>query len=141
MIRRPPRSTRTDTLFPYTTLFRSLAAAARLGEFRFGPDDSPWYGVSFTRTEDARAAHKLAGKLHRQDVSSLLERGYELIAPTRMRPFHTISELGEYLPPLPGITDSLDRSCPTVFARPLLSPIQAPAPRPNAPHNHRTTAR
>src|SRR3546814_5813308 len=28
MIRRPPRSTRTDTLFPYTTLFRSVAAAA-----------------------------------------------------------------------------------------------------------------
>src|SRR3546814_1588637 len=26
MIRRPPRSTRTDTLFPYTTLFRSKAA-------------------------------------------------------------------------------------------------------------------
>src|SRR3546814_6430442 len=32
MIRRPPRSTRTDTLFPYTTLFRSLCRdeAARL---------------------------------------------------------------------------------------------------------------
>src|SRR3546814_10257315 len=28
MIRRPPRSTRTDTLFPYTTLFRSKAVAA-----------------------------------------------------------------------------------------------------------------
>src|SRR3546814_15769974 len=27
MIRRPPRSTRTDTLFPYTTLFRSPAVA------------------------------------------------------------------------------------------------------------------
>src|SRR3546814_17800262 len=27
MIRRPPRSTRTDTLFPYTTLFRSLGKA------------------------------------------------------------------------------------------------------------------
>src|SRR3546814_11542095 len=27
MIRRPPRSTRTDTLFPYTTLFRSLVTA------------------------------------------------------------------------------------------------------------------
>src|SRR3546814_16515606 len=26
MIRRPPRSTRTDTLFPYTTLFRSIIA-------------------------------------------------------------------------------------------------------------------
>src|SRR3546814_368410 len=30
MIRRPPRSTRTDTLFPYTTLFRSNAAATKL---------------------------------------------------------------------------------------------------------------
>src|SRR3546814_11765308 len=29
MIRRPPRSTRTDTLFPYTTLFRSKAAGQR----------------------------------------------------------------------------------------------------------------
>src|SRR3546814_4482404 len=29
MIRRPPRSTRTDTLFPYTTLFRSLPKVAR----------------------------------------------------------------------------------------------------------------
>src|SRR3546814_5904187 len=28
MIRRPPRSTRTYTLFPYTTLFRSVAAVA-----------------------------------------------------------------------------------------------------------------
>src|SRR3546814_17838666 len=30
MIRRPPRSTRTDTLFPYTTLFRSVAVMAPL---------------------------------------------------------------------------------------------------------------
>src|SRR3546814_7169826 len=30
MIRRPPRSTRTDTLFPYTTLFRSSSRAAVL---------------------------------------------------------------------------------------------------------------
>src|SRR3546814_20240171 len=29
MIRRPPRSTRTDTLFPYTTLFRSLDPGSR----------------------------------------------------------------------------------------------------------------
>src|SRR3546814_9152046 len=46
MIRRPPRSTRTDTLFPYTTLFRSLAIPqADTGNERssrsvdrFGPD-------------------------------------------------------------------------------------------------------
>src|SRR3546814_8441618 len=31
MIRRPPRSTRTDTRFPYTTLFRSLGVARLLG--------------------------------------------------------------------------------------------------------------
>src|SRR3546814_3559311 len=30
MIRRPPRSTRTDTLFPYTTLFRSVLGGQRL---------------------------------------------------------------------------------------------------------------
>src|SRR3546814_13743126 len=29
MIRRPPRSTRTDTLFPYTTLFRSLGVTVQ----------------------------------------------------------------------------------------------------------------
>src|SRR3546814_10349459 len=34
MIRRPPRSTRTDTLFPYTTLFRSAA-------FPVPPDNRP----------------------------------------------------------------------------------------------------
>src|SRR3546814_1202436 len=34
MIRRPPRSTRTDTLCPYTTLFRSRRAARRAGQQR-----------------------------------------------------------------------------------------------------------
>src|SRR3546814_7068343 len=35
MIRRPPRSTRTDTLFPYTTLFRSLhPRVAEVGDHR-----------------------------------------------------------------------------------------------------------
>src|SRR3546814_2383346 len=36
MIRRPPRSTRTDTLFPYTTLFRSTAVVLF----------SPWVDLS-----------------------------------------------------------------------------------------------
>src|SRR3546814_9551144 len=35
MIRRPPRSTRTDTLFPYTTLFRSAYSWAKRGVQRF----------------------------------------------------------------------------------------------------------
>src|SRR3546814_8577523 len=37
MIRRPPRSTRTDTLFPDTTLFRSIAVIERAGGRQF-PD-------------------------------------------------------------------------------------------------------
>src|SRR3546814_10389168 len=41
MIRRAPRSTRTDTLFPYTTLFRSRGLA--LGEAR-GRDTVKWRG-------------------------------------------------------------------------------------------------
>src|SRR3546814_18673640 len=36
MIRRPPRSTRTDTLFPYTTLFRSAKVADRVAVLRGG---------------------------------------------------------------------------------------------------------
>src|SRR3546814_13431010 len=38
MIRRPPRSTRTDTLFPYTTLFRSIYLI-RHGQASFGAGD------------------------------------------------------------------------------------------------------
>src|SRR3546814_10033066 len=36
MSRRPPRSTRTDTLFPYTTLFRSTGSVGRHRHRRFG---------------------------------------------------------------------------------------------------------
>src|SRR3546814_8677405 len=39
MIRRPPRSTRTDTLFPYTTLFRSSAKALILELEQAQPDE------------------------------------------------------------------------------------------------------
>src|SRR3546814_8724033 len=39
MIRRPPRSTRTDTLFPYTTLFRSTDVTAV--DIGVGHDDDP----------------------------------------------------------------------------------------------------
>src|SRR3546814_6764982 len=39
MIRRPPRSTRTDTLFPYTTLFRSLERATALEDVIGTPCD------------------------------------------------------------------------------------------------------
>src|SRR3546814_19503745 len=41
MLRRPPRSTRTDTLFPYTTLFRSRCSVAVLVGLRLGQYQAP----------------------------------------------------------------------------------------------------
>src|SRR3546814_12699433 len=38
MIRRPPRSTRTDTLFPYTTLFRSIEGEANAKMWQYTGD-------------------------------------------------------------------------------------------------------
>src|SRR3546814_15407149 len=46
MIRRPPRSTRTDTLFPYTTLFRSLRPGGRLAYVCWADRaDNPWVRI------------------------------------------------------------------------------------------------
>src|SRR3546814_1457744 len=68
MRRRPPRSTRTDTLFPYTTLFRSLQIAPPLmralgtganeHEQRIDMDrDAPALGLA--ETQDRRARDEL----------------------------------------------------------------------------------
>src|SRR3546814_6030437 len=57
MIRRPPRATRTDTLFPYTTLFRSEV------EFRFEPKDAP----AQISTGDEIERHSAGRKARRVD--------------------------------------------------------------------------
>src|SRR3546814_4668673 len=58
MIRRPPRSTRTDTLFPYTTLFRSHACRRRRG-------GQPRRGVCRCRHH---GGHCLAGRAYAATV-------------------------------------------------------------------------
>src|SRR3546814_1008773 len=65
MIRRPPRSTRTDTLFPYTTLFRSpesvITAGGAMGEVqraRAEPADARHRRTD--RAEDARPLREIA---------------------------------------------------------------------------------
>src|SRR3546814_5899972 len=59
MIRRPPRSTRTDTLFPYTTLFRSGEQAVVDHPDRAAP-------ALFGRLEDEH--HPAAGRRMRDQV-------------------------------------------------------------------------
>src|SRR3546814_16324451 len=57
MIRRPPRSTRTDTLFPYTTLFRSAS-----GQRRFWKGKDHEYRSSIMKKEtDAECPALLPG--------------------------------------------------------------------------------
>src|SRR3546814_10510942 len=82
MIRRPPRSTRTDTLFPYTTLFRSVVAPLLLSIVS-------WYttasidrlyaqAVSFLDEEKMRSATKrvIRSEEHTSELQSLMRNSY-----------------------------------------------------------------
>src|SRR3546814_10725949 len=61
MLRRPPRSTRTDTLFPYTTLFRAHGAVAGNSPRRGGPDEHRGAVEQRVRARDYREAHPDGG--------------------------------------------------------------------------------
>src|SRR3546814_11377457 len=60
MIRRPPRSTRTDTLFPYTTLFRSAIHPMHVDD---GVATPSIYSAALTVTNDLLFAGSLDGEL------------------------------------------------------------------------------
>src|SRR3546814_20786635 len=63
MIRRPPRSTRTDTLFPYTTLFRSNPANTNAYiAMKSAPDLDPRNFTAMLRLDHNRALSQLAHK-------------------------------------------------------------------------------
>src|SRR3546814_14724303 len=82
MIRRPPRSTRTDTLVPYTTLFRSLQRNARMnfaGLGRLVGLSAPAVAERVKRLEDRGV---LTGYQAQVDRAKL---GYGLTAFIRMR--------------------------------------------------------
>src|SRR3546814_15813849 len=69
MIRRPPRSTRTDTLFPYTTLFRSAVRLTTLSRGAAGAgmvaDGLPWKAQSVEdRIDKLEKAARAAKLLH-----------------------------------------------------------------------------
>ena len=111
----------------------ALIRAARLGEFRYGPSDSPWYGASFATTEEGKAAHDLAKRLSRAELPRLIERARALIGQTRMRPFESIAELGVYLRLLLDVRETLDRFTPAVFDRSISELIAASSSRRESP--------
>src|SRR3546814_7697455 len=61
MILRPPRSTRTDTLFPYTTLFRSIGPHTTLGGDASLGWDPDLFGGLASAHRGARAELRAAG--------------------------------------------------------------------------------
>src|SRR3546814_7653447 len=86
MIRRPPRSTRTDTLFPYTTLCRSgqpLTATPACSEPLFGPRDQPSMNIKknevcMRNNTSLRAllAAGLRSEEHTSELQSLMRNSY-----------------------------------------------------------------
>src|SRR3546814_1854640 len=87
MIRRPPRSTRTDTLFPYTTLFRSRNAEAVQGIARGDPAHLLTQHLGFGRRQPAAAiglgpiGDGPAARAHRVHPLFLRRRELGLVAP------------------------------------------------------------
>src|SRR3546814_2110557 len=87
MIRRPPRSTRTDTLFPYTTLFRSSAHAGLAEQERrlhAAPFLQPQHqhrkravaALSGVRCEAGQDAAQHRSEEHTSELQSLMRISY-----------------------------------------------------------------
>src|SRR3546814_3452268 len=79
MIRRPPRSTRTDTLFPYTTLFRSAARQQRIEQLNREPAASVQFPVGRNQTlahKPALCSHQERSEEHTSELQSLMRISY-----------------------------------------------------------------
>src|SRR3546814_10633946 len=78
MIRRPPRSTRTDTLFPYTTLFRSKRAssAAKSAQKRSASSPVPGSARSSTKRARRESTERPRSEEHTSELQSLMRISY-----------------------------------------------------------------
>src|SRR3546814_11392170 len=85
MIRRPPRSTRTDTLFPYTTLFRSRASRSTADKpARFLAPAAPRDTVRSACRAPARRPRRGRGwrersEEHTSELQSLMRISYAVL--------------------------------------------------------------
>src|SRR3546814_8480488 len=75
MIRRPPRSTRTDTLFPYTTLFRSQGARQQHGGSLYDLARTPHPANGTPYMTDSPLPHALALAARGYPVFPVIEDG------------------------------------------------------------------
>src|SRR3546814_6264658 len=80
MLRRPPRSTRTDTLFPYTTLFRSLEDVDAFFDTYYAPNNAVLTIVGDFVMEDAKkwVEQYFANRSeeHTSELQSLMRNSY-----------------------------------------------------------------
>jgi len=102
-----------------------LAQAAKLGEFRYGPGDTPWYGVSFADVEDARKSHGRAQRLFADLLPRLQTKIDPILAQTPLPVAITVGQTGVFLRLLVDIRDTLDRFQPSVFDRSVKDMIVA----------------
>src|SRR3546814_7790785 len=79
MIRRPPRSTRTDTLFPYTTLFRSHRPPRRASNDSLGAQSRNRFVVVTDLTQDrvAMFAERRCARRGRLGIGGQRDRSEE----------------------------------------------------------------
>ena len=106
-----------------------LIKCAALGQFKYGPNDSPWYGAAFANSDEATAAHQVAKRLNQQELPKLIERAQDVFGRTAMRPFENIAELGVYIRLAVDIRETLDKFVPSVYDRSLSELIAATAGR------------
>src|SRR3546814_13710642 len=71
MIRRPPRSTRTDTLFPYTTLFRSIERSRAARALRHAVSEAE---AAIVAAGDGKGLDELVASLEDVDADGLAVR-------------------------------------------------------------------
>jgi len=102
-----------------------LKEAAELGQFRFGPSDSPWYGVKFANQEQAQKAHHLARRLHDDSLPRFVEKATQVLSNTPLPKATTLGEMAQFIHLLANLRDSLDRFVPAVFDRSLSEVIVA----------------